>query len=184
MDESDRPSHDNPVGNFLKNTTSIKKSKNDDDLIDVHVGNPLKRITKLLEDIKQQKAFSFTLKGSLGIMGVALVIGAFGIFGGTRAFCDKGIQTKMGTLKTLTHQDRQQDTWIDFVPIVNFLFKKGMVNRTILITPDNQIYRVFPRGNVKVPDSYLQSPISYITGSLDSCSNTISVENQNGIQSQ
>jgi len=36
---------------------------------------------ELLQDIKKQKAFSFTLKGSLGIAGVALALGMFGIFG-------------------------------------------------------------------------------------------------------
>src|SRR3990167_4871923 len=49
--------------------------RNQDDLLDVRVGNPLRKIVELLEDIKRQKAFSFTLKGSLGIAGVALALG-------------------------------------------------------------------------------------------------------------
>jgi len=46
---------------------TLSKTEDQDTLIDVHVSNPLKRIVELLQDIKKQKAFSFTLKGSLGL---------------------------------------------------------------------------------------------------------------------
>ncbi len=175
--------HDHPISNFFKKNSTVKKSKDDDELLDIRVGNPLKRITRLLEDIKNQKAFSFTLKGSLGIMGVALVIGSFGLFGGTKAFCQKGVQTKLGTLKILAFQDRQGDTWVDFVPILNSFFSKGMINRTVLITPNNEIFRIILPTNF--PNSHLPSPNSqFVTGSLDSCSNTITVEDGNGLQEQ
>src|SRR5436190_1901612 len=74
------PKSSNPLSTFFSTNTHYDKNK--DDLLDVHVGNPLSRITKLLEDIKKQKAFNFTLKGSLGVMGVVLVLSVFGIFGG------------------------------------------------------------------------------------------------------
>ncbi len=64
------------------NGTNKKVKESSDDLIDVHVGNPLRRVIELLQDIKKQKAFSFTLKGSLGIAGVALALGLFGVFCG------------------------------------------------------------------------------------------------------
>lgn len=179
MDDEVEVKHDQPLSNFVKKNTSVKKSKTDDELINIHVGNPLKRITQLLEDIKNQKAFTFTLKGSLGIMGVALVVGTFGIFGGTKAFCQKGVQTKMGTIKTLVYQDKQQDSWIDFIPIINSFFSKGMINRTILITPNNETIRVMIPNTVKPID--LQTPY-FVTGALDSCSNTITITDPNGLQ--
>jgi hypothetical protein len=176
--------HDDPLSNFFKKNSKVSKSKKEDDeLIDIHVGNPLKKITQLLEDIKTQKAFSFTLKGSLGIMGVALVIGSFGIFGGTRAFCEKGIQTKIGSIKTLAYQDVQKDSWVDFIPIINSFFPKKMMNRIILITPDNQVLSiVFAQGIQLISDHQTPTTNHYITGHLDSCSNTLTVDNQNGIQ--
>ncbi len=183
MDEDEKavPKHDNPVENFFDKNSSIKKSKKEDELINIHVGNPLKRITQLLEDIKNQKAFTFTLKGSLGIMGVALVIGSFGVFGGTKAFCQKGVQTKEGSLKILNYQDVQQNSWLDFIPIINSFFKKGMINRTILITSDSQIFRVIFADLARSPSL---NPTPYlVTGSLDSCANTITVEDGNGVQS-
>jgi len=45
--------------------------KGEDDILDIHIGNPFRRIIALLEDLKKQKAFSFTLKGSLGIAGLS-----------------------------------------------------------------------------------------------------------------
>ncbi len=181
MEEESEPTlttqHDHPISNFFKSNTSVKKSKKDDELIDIRVGNPLKRITQLLEDIKNQKAFTFTFKGSLGIMGVALVIGSFGIFGGTKAFCQKGIQTKIGIIKILRYQDMQQEDWIDFVPIINTFFKKGLINRKILVASDNTTYKIIHDKSVIIDPSN-----AYITGALDSCSNTITVENQNGIE--
>jgi hypothetical protein len=83
----------------------VHPSKDKDELLDIHVGNPLRRITELLEDIKKQKAFSFTLRGSLGIMGVALAFSTFGIFGGSKLLCDKGTQSYIGTVKQLTYTE-------------------------------------------------------------------------------
>ena len=176
--------HDDPLKNFFKKNTNVSKSKKDDELIDIHVGNPLKKITALLEEIKNQKAFTFTLKGSLGIMGVALVIGSFGIFGGAKAFCEKGIQTKAGVIKTLTYQEPQKDSWVDYLPIINSFFPKKMINRTILVSSDNSIYTLIFPSQVLATSYQLLATNFYVTGSLDSCSNTITVDNQNGIQSQ
>lgn len=90
---------------FLKSIfptgTSFSKDADEDTLIDVHVNNPLKRIVDLLQDIKKQKVFSFSLKGSLGLAGVALVLTGIGLFGGSQAFCTKGVQSHIGTIKTL-----------------------------------------------------------------------------------
>lgn len=74
----------------IESPIRVEETKDDDTLINVHVGNPLEKIVKLLEQLKKQKAFSFTIKGTLGLAGIALFITAFGIFGGTKAFCSRG----------------------------------------------------------------------------------------------
>src|SRR3989344_7304729 len=94
-----------PIEKFI--SENIHYSKNKDNLLDVHIGNPLRRIAELLEEIKRQKAFSFTLKGSLGIAGVALALGVFGVLGSGRILCDKGIQTQIGTIKILSVQEKE-----------------------------------------------------------------------------
>ena len=97
--------------NILNHFPSIRIEKTTDDntLVDVHVNNPLKKVIALLEEIKKQKAFSFTLKGSLGIMGVFLALSVFGIFGGGKLLCDKGLQTKVGELRVLQLTEEATD---------------------------------------------------------------------------
>ena len=64
-----------------------------------------------------------------------------------------------------------------FIPVINSFFKKGWRNRTILVASDGISYRI-------IHDKTIQIDIlnGYITGNLDSCANTITVENQNGIE--
>lgn len=69
-----QPTHDkNILSRFLHNNSNVSKIADDNTLIDVHIGNPLRRISQLLENIKKQKAFSFNIKGSLGLAGILLV---------------------------------------------------------------------------------------------------------------
>lgn len=178
-ENSETSRHTNPISQFLHDETAIHKS-NHDELIDIHVGNPLRRITQLLEEIKRQKAFSFTLKGSLGIMGVALALGTFGIFGGTKALCDKGVQTKIGMIRTLTYQEEKAVSFLNDIPVLNMLFKKPTTNRTILLEPNNNVIHVVLKKYVTLPVD-LQRPI-LTTGSYDSCSNTLTVETPDALQ--
>src|SRR5215204_929059 len=76
-------------------SSHVHYNKNDDDVLDVHIGNPLHKIVKLLEDIKKQKAFSFTLKGSLGIAGVVMAFSFLGVLGAGNVLCSKGVQSEI-----------------------------------------------------------------------------------------
>lgn len=178
-------SKQNPVGEFLSSHT--RYSKNKDDLLDIHIGNPLRKIMLLLEDIKNQKAFSFTLKGSLGIMGVALALSLFGIFGSSKMLCDKGTQTQIGILKELTSITQEES-----IPIL-----KGIANyynsllfftsntkiqnkRVILLKGDNStIYLPYLNSITYIP--YLNRQI-FATGQYDSCSQTLTPSSQLDLQ--
>jgi len=85
-------------GHFLK----VGKEDDDKTLVDVKVNNPLHKIVELLQEIKNQKAFSFSIKGSVGIIGVGAVLVVTGIFGGNKILCDKGVQTKIGQVRVLS----------------------------------------------------------------------------------
>jgi len=94
----------NQEGQFLKSTnfisslvsknTTIEKTADENTLLDIHVGNPLQKIVGLLQDIKKQKAFSFSMKGSIGLVGVAVILATAGIFGSNKMLCDKGYSPK------------------------------------------------------------------------------------------
>ena len=72
-----------PTAKFLNGLVSSSSNvSNDQTLVDIHVNNPLHKIVELLQDIKTQKAFSFTLKGSVGLAGIAVAFAVVGIFVG------------------------------------------------------------------------------------------------------
>ncbi|RJQ38041.1 hypothetical protein C4559_02350 [Candidatus Microgenomates bacterium] len=168
----------NPIAHFFSEHTHAHYPKKQDDLIDIHIGNPLRKIMQLLEDIKNQKAFSFTLKGSLGVMGVALALSLFGIFGSSKMLCDKGIQTQVGIVKEL-YSITQEESIPIFDGIANYynsllLFTsntKTQNKRVILLKADNStIFLPYLNNITYIP--YLNRQI-FATGQYDSCSQTL-----------
>ncbi len=99
--QSHTKSQENLLEKLVPTHVEVDHNVSQDDLLDVHLGNPLRKITAILEEIKAQKAFSFTLKGSLSIAGVVLTLSVFGFFGGSKILSDKGEQTITGTIKQL-----------------------------------------------------------------------------------
>lgn len=165
-------------GHFIsKNKASSisKGEKYSDDLLDVRVHNPLKRITDLLEDIKKQKAFAFTLKGSLGVMGVFLALSVFGIFGGGKMLCDKGVQSLIGTIKIL----QVTQTEGRHIPILSNLisYLKNESNqphpRTLLVKQDGTAINLPPSRFVDLVPFQNYSVIA--TGDYDACGQTLKV---------
>lgn len=173
---------------MLHRSTSVKKTEDDDTLIDVHVGNPLKRITELLEDIKKQKAFSFTLKGSLGIMGVVLSLSLLGFFGTTHALCDKGVQTHIGRVKGLQAVDAEPVTIItkakEAIDYFTHFFSENTTKqpqrRFVLETPDNQTIHLKRGQDVSIA-SFVGQAV-YATGVYDSCSRQMKITDTEALE--
>jgi hypothetical protein len=159
-----------------------------DTLLDVKIGNPLRKITQLLEDIKKQKAFSFTLKGSLGVAGIALIVTTFGIFGGTKAFCSKGTQSHIGTLQVLNMIDQPDRSIIveRMIVIWDALtgndFTRKPRQRMVLIKNDESVLTIKERVEGLSITSFKGPVIA--TGDLDACSNTLTIKDINGIQNR
>lgn len=156
--------------------------KDQDDILDIRIGNPLGRIVKLLEEIKNQKAFSFTLKGSLGIAGVILVISVFGIFGGSQIICDKGNQSLVGTVKVLN----AREIYSRSIPFFSYIFElvapsqKYIKNRMVLVKNDNT--------TIYIPHSEEDDILKFanntviITGNYNSCSQTLKISDSSSIE--
>ena len=143
--------------------------------MDIKIGNPLGKIVKLLEEIKKQKAFSFTLKGSLGIAGVVLTLSVFGLFGGSQIICDKGIQTHIGVVRILN----AREIYTPSVPMLSFVLdliappQKLIKNRIILIKQDNStIYLPFKEA---VDISKYNNNNVITTGRFNSCTQTLDI---------
>ncbi len=168
-----------PIGRLISENTHY--SKNKDDLLDIHVGNPLRKITDILEEIKNQKAFSFTLKGSLGITGVFLALSLFGIFGGQKLMCDKGTHSQIGIVKILNITETEPITSIPVLSnIIRFLSPKITHPRAILVKKDNSTLSLPYSRNVNFVN-YKDITI-VATGHYDSCSQTLLVDDPNGVE--
>ena len=158
----------------------VHYSKSHDDLIDLRVGNPLERITKLLEDIKKQKAFSFTLKGSLGVMGVFLTLSVFGIFGGGQILCDKGTQTHLGNIKILNTFDAESRE-IPFLSwVLDKVSPKAIHNRVILIKNNGETLRIPYTKQVEFDNFRDRNVLA--TGVYDACAGTLKVADKTAVE--
>ena len=170
----------NPLEKFLLSHTGNYKDQ--DDILDIRVGNPLGRIVKLLEDIKNQKAFSFTLKGSLGIAGVVLVISVFGIFGGGQIICDKGTQSQIGTVKILN----AREIYSKQIPFLSYIFElvapsqKYIKNRMVLVKNDNSTLYI-PHSEEDDIVKFANSTV-IVTGNYNSCSQTLKINDSSSIE--
>jgi hypothetical protein len=176
MDESKArpPELDSPI--------HVEETKDDDTLINVHVGNPLHKIFKLLEQIKKQKAFSFTLKGTLGLAGVALFITAFGIFGGTKAFCGRGIQSHMGVLHVLTYPKSVQQAVpvIDQIREMLFGQESHIGNRIVIIEDNGNITQV--KYILLEEGKALEGYQVIVTGEYDACAQSMTINDPAAVE--
>lgn len=175
-----------PVENLKDNAVHIKKTHDPDTLLDVRVSNPLKKIIELLEDIKKQKAFSFTLKGSLGIMGIVLALSLFGLFGGSKMLCDKGTQSQIGIIKILQAPDQEISTVPFIGPLIDMYstyFRNPYASpifRTVLIREDGTVIYLPKTTGVNMKDFSEFNVIA--TGQYDSCSQTLKINSSIGVE--
>lgn len=174
------------IKSVIPHKVSLEHKHDDDTLIDVKLANPLRRITQLLEEIKKQKAFTFTLKGSLGVAGIAMIVTTFGIFGGTKAFCSKGTQTHQGTLRMLQIKEGSDRSFIVeramivYDAITGRDFQRRNRNRIVLLKDDGSVISVSERiADLSLPN--YQFPV-IVTGDFDSCSQTLTLKSSDGVE--
>jgi len=176
-DQSPKTKKD-PIGNFFSQNVHYTKKK--DDLLDIHIGNPLRKITQLLEEIKKQKAFSFTLKGSLGIAGVALAIGIFGVFGGGKMLCEKGVQSHIGIVRVLQIEESNSLEIPVLSRFLNYFYPQDIHKRVVLIKNDTTAITIPYTPLIDFNDVAAYTVVA--TGEYDTCSQTLHLKDKKGIE--
>jgi hypothetical protein len=170
----------NPINKFLMSHTG--NYKDEEDLLDIRIGNPLRRVIVLLEEIRQQKAFSFTLKGSLGVAGVALVLSVFGIFGGGKMFCERGIQSHVGVVKVLNFKEIYSKP----TSLISYLLElvnppsQLIKSRTVLIK--NDLITIHLPFSDKIDIAKYNNASVIITGNYNSCSQELTINDSTAIE--
>ncbi|OGH26413.1 MAG: hypothetical protein A3C30_04895 [Candidatus Levybacteria bacterium RIFCSPHIGHO2_02_FULL_40_18] len=167
-----------PVEKFI--SENVHYSKNKDDLLDVHIGNPLRRITELLEEIKRQKAFSFTLKGSLGIAGVILTLSILGILGAGNLLCAKGVQKQIGVVKVLNIKEKEPPAIPLFSDVIDLFFARPKHNSVVLVKSDDTVITLPYSRSVSL-NQYASLPV-IATGDYDSCGQTLTIKDPTAIE--
>lgn len=168
-----------PLNKFLMSHTG--NYKDEEDLLDIRIGNPLRRVIVLLEEIKKQKAFSFTLKGSLGVAGVILVLSVFGIFGGGKAFCEKGTQSHVGMIKVLNFKEiyPKSASAISYLSEMVAPSQKLIKSRVILVKNDlSTIYLPFSE---EIDITKYNNLSVIVTGNYNYCSQTLSINDAKAV---
>lgn len=164
----------------------VKSTKDDNTLVDVHVNNPLKKVLTLLEELKKQKAFTFDIKGSLGIAGILLVVSTFGLFGGDKLLCDRGTATQVGLVRILQiteDTDSLNLSWYDNMLVQYFGYKPNVTkNRVVLLLSNGSPLHIVTDFTDKLAG--LNGRSAFITGSYNSCSQTMTVTDEKGLEAQ
>lgn len=113
---------------------------------------------------------------------MALALGVFGVFGGGKMLCDKGIQSEIGTIKTLNVVE--VDTQAATIPVIsniwNYFQPKTEYNRTVLVKEDTSVITLPFSKNVKFKD-YGNLPV-IVTGNYDACAKTLTVNDPTAIE--
>lgn len=170
-----------PIEKFIYSHTGNYKDQ--EDLLDIRIGNPLRKVIELLEEIKKQKAFSFTFKGSLGIAGVLMFLSVFGLFGGNKVICEKGNQSIVGYVKILNFREIYTDKVgiIDHVLNIIAVPQKKITKRTILLT-DSVGSTIYLPYNKDIDFIKYSNNLVVVTGKYNSCSNSLMIESAEGIE--
>lgn len=164
--------------------TETTSTANKETFVDIHINNPLTKIVELLKDIKNQKAFSFTLKGSVGIMGVAVVLVGGGILGGNRIMCSKGTQARIGEVRVLAYSQPA----VSDQPIRNKI--RAFFGKVPTLTPPEYKWVILVDSNgtavrlLNKTQSYLESFAGHTVtavGDLNGCNQELTVAT-NGIE--
>jgi hypothetical protein len=161
----------------------IDKTNDENTLVDLHVNNPLKKVISLLEDLKKQKAFTFDIKGSLGLAGILVVFTTFGLFGGGKILCDKGTATQIGEVKILhvKEPDESGHSWITSITQKYFNKPQPVLKNRIVLIPQNgaPLHIVVSSAQI-LNDIDGESVVA--TGSYNSCTQSLTVEDENAIE--
>lgn len=89
-----------------------KNATDDETMLDVKVSNPLHRITQLLQDIKNKQSTTVSMKFTIPLIALPIVLFLVFQLGRAQTACSPIFTTKTGTLKILTVQVPTKKTGI------------------------------------------------------------------------
>ena len=117
------------------------------------------------------------------IVGVVLVLGVFGIFGGGEILCDRGVKSEIGVIKTLNVLENDSPAIPVLCQFLDYFSPQESDNRVVLIKNDQTVISLLGKSLISNHQSLITEGYPVIvTGNYDSCSQTLTVNNQSAIE--
>jgi len=163
------------------------ESDDDENLIDIKVNNPFKRIIELLKDIRRKQSTTFSLKFTIPLIALPVfLLTAFQI-GRFQTGCTPTIVTKIGTVKNITIDVPNEK--VDLVASVLSFFRTVPKVRTgvplvakeraLLISPQGETLTILHTDEIGLGP--LEGRTVFLTGSYSSCSPVIALDSKQNI---
>lgn len=167
--------------NVVKELVNTQEVKDDDTLVDIKVANPLRKIVKILEEIKKKQSTTFSFRFTIPLIALPVFLFAAFQLGRVQSNCSPEFVSRIGTLRTLSVAMPKQSTGLisDVLSFMGISTQQKLndfetLPKTILITDtDNPISVLHPES---YPISSFEDQRVIITGNLSKCTDTLSLD--------
>ena len=191
-DDTKVSSSSSGAGVTIDNLIHMDKNGSDDEtMLDVKVSNPLHRITQLLQDIKNKQSTTVSMKFTIPLIALPIVLFLVFQLGRAQTACSPIFTTKTGTLKILTVQIPTKKTGI--IASLFSLFPRlpqltqppqpselSQTTQTILLTDTSDTIAIL---HSPIPElNNFQNQQVLISGTYAACSGTITLDSKENIE--
>lgn len=164
-----------------------QETSNEETILDIKVHNPLKRIAKLLEQIKNHQTTTVSLRFTIPLIALPIVILAAFQLGRAQTICSQTFATQQGTLQRVSvrvPKDRPGvlKLLLSFFPSVPAILHSSQLveqQRTILIAPNRDIIQVLHDRATDV-SGYINQEV-LLTGNYSACTKTMTLDDRQNI---
>lgn len=169
---------------FISSLINAEETDDAETLIDIKITNPLKKIQKLIEEIKEKQNTTFNLKMTIPLVALPIFIFAVFEFGKTRGTCQQYFTSKVGTVKNIeVAVPEEENSFYKFLKVLKIYYPKSDYNveeRSVLVdTTDNNIINI--HSHKKIDLSEFQDKKVIVSGTYSSCTDVITLVDQDNI---
>ncbi len=167
------------------NSLGIEESSNEETILDIKVHNPLKRITQLLQDLKKHQTTTVSLRFTIPIIALPIVLFVAFQIGRAQTLCAQTFTTQAGTVQVLQVKvPRAAPTALSLVlsffpsvpqPTADLIDQE----RAILLLPSSEVVHIIHPRTVEVFPFVGQSVL--LTGNYSACTRSITLDHQQNL---
>ncbi len=170
-----------------KALADVSEDKEGETLVDIKVHNPLKRITQILQEIKNHQTTTVSLRFTIPLIALPIVLFVAFQVGRAQSLCAQNFRTEQGRLQILTikapvNNQSVLSLLLSFFPRVPSLSDPLDLQsqvRTILVTPGNEVISIIHPEDVD-PQPYVGQTV-LLTGNYSACTQSMTLDDNSNI---